>query len=105
MSQLIDASKTAAPVGHDAVDRPDFSQRAATTFGLKVEQFSEDLAREAAGIAIRNNSDIVSASDIEHAHHQLLPQRDSRRRFRHLGHLAGIALGVGLSNAFGLANS
>jgi histone H3/H4 len=104
MSQPIHTIGNPPVTENEVRSNPDFSERAAATFECKVAQFSKDLAREASEVASRNNSDIVSASDVEHAHQQLMRQK-MLRRYRHIGNVAGIVLGAGLSNAFGLANS
>ncbi|HEU4713864.1 MAG TPA: hypothetical protein VFS76_20010 [Pyrinomonadaceae bacterium] len=104
MSQPVRTIGNPPVTENEGHNNPDFSEKAATTFECKVAEFSKDLARGASEVASRNNSDIVSASDVEHAHQQLMRQR-MLRRYRHIGNIAGIVLGAGLSNAFGLANS
>lgn len=81
-----------------------FSNRAEEALNQKVQQFRVKLVRDAAELAKRDRSDVVSVGHVEQASDQLVPRKNSRL-YRHVGYVAGIVVGAGLSATFGFATA
>jgi hypothetical protein len=86
------------------LSRRGFSVRAEQALNQKVQLFKLDLIEQSANVAKHNRSDVISIGHIEQACDHLVFRKQSRR-YRHLGYVAGIVVGAGLSATLGFANS
>jgi hypothetical protein len=81
------------------VEFTSFSPAAFKLLKTNVSKYVSDLVNESLKIANRHRGDTVSAAHVERAADHLVSST-SRRLFRHLGSVGGIALGAALSNLF-----